>query len=559
MNIEKMIKAAQMQELPELVLKNCRIVNVFTGEIVSGDIAVSEGYIVGVGDYDGIKNVDVGGKYVLPGFVNSHVHVESSMVTPEVYAMEEMKQGTTTIITDPHEIVNVGGAEAMKEILAAAERSGINYYVMVPSCVPATPFEHSGAVMEAEDLVQFLDHPNVLGLAEMMNVPGVLSCAQPVLDKIKAFSGKVIDGHFPCGRGKSLCGYISAGVMTDHESRTYDEALEKLRNGLAVLVREGSASRNLDDIISGIVANGTDTGNVAFCSDDKHLADIRKYGTIRYNIKRSVELGMDAVKAVQIATINAARIYGLKDIGAVASGYRADMVVVNDLHDFAVEEVYKDGCPVSEMPAPEISYGSALTNNVHFVPLPEDAFDIPEKDSYSVIGVVKRQIITKNIEMTAEQLKSGLADGSVRKIAVVERHHDTGLHAAAYIKGYGLTHGAIATTVAHDSHNIIIVGDNDSDMFMAAEELKRIGGGYIIVKDGKVEGELPLKLGGLMSLESADDFISSIRTVIEKAYSLGVDPDIDPFITLSFMALPVIPEIRITDSGLFDSVKFSFI
>ena len=232
---------------------------------------------------------------------------------------------------------------------------------------------------------------------------------------------------------------------------------------------------------------------------------------------------------------------------------------VNDLHDFAVEEVYKDGCPVSEMPAPEISYGSALTKNVHFVPLPEDAFDIPEKDSYSVIGVVKRQIITKNTEMTAEQLKSGLADGSVRKIAVVERHHDTGLHAAAYIKGYGLTHGAIATTVAHDSHNIIIVGDNDSDMFMAAEELKRIGGGYIIVKDGKVEGELPLKLGGLMSLESADDFISSIRTVIEKAYSLGVDPDIDPFITLSFMALPVIPEIRITDSGLFDSVKFSFI
>lgn len=559
MNKEKLIDTALMSEKSDLVLKNANVVNVFTGEIVKGDIAVTDGIIVGVGEYSGKAEIDLDGKYVAPGFINAHVHVESSMVAPEVYSMEELKWGTTTIVTDPHEIANVGGLEALRDILAAAEHAHINYYVMLPSCVPSTPFEHAGAVLDAKDLETLKDDPHVLGLGEMMNSVGVLTKDKSVLDKLHTFSDKVIDGHFPMGSGHELNAYVSAGVSTDHESISYEEAVEKLRAGMAVLVREGSASRNLDDIMKGVIDNGIDTSRLAFCTDDKHLADIRRDGTIRYNIKRSIELGLDPVKAIQMGTINAARIYGLKNTGAIACGYKADMVVLDDLQEMTVAEVYKDGIPVCELETVQSSYRESLISPINFAPLESDAFVIPEKDSYNVIGIVERQIVTKNINMTAEQIRAGLADGSVRKIAVVERHHATGFHAAAYITEYGLCHGAVASTVAHDSHNIVIIGDNDADMLKAADELKKIGGGYVIIEDGKVTGELPLPLGGLMSLQSADEFIPALEKIINKAYDMGVNRNIDPFITLSFMALPVIPEIRITDCGLFDVNTFEFI
>ncbi len=558
MNRKNIIMAAMMKKKPDLVIKNAKIVNVFTSEIISGDIAVQDGVIVGIGEYSGEKEIDIGGKYAVPGFINSHVHVESSMVTPEVYAMEELKKGTTTIITDPHEIVNVGGTVALKEIIKAAERSPINYYVMLPSCVPCTPYEHSGAVLEAEDLIPFRDHPNVLGLGEMMNSVGVLAADSKIIDKLEGFSGKVIDGHFPMGTGKALNAYVSAGVDTDHESISFEEAREKLRTGMAVLIRQGSASRNLEDIVKGIVREGTDISNLAFCTDDKHLADIRREGTISQNIRMSIALGMKPVDAIKIATINAARIYGLKNIGAIACGYKADIVITDDIEKMNILSVYKDGIPVEEITPPKRIYNNALIDDVHSAYISDDDFIIPERDVYSVIGIVNKQIITQNLSYTAEEIKKGLDDGTIRKIAVVERHHKTGNHAAAYIKGYGLKHGAIGSTVAHDSHNIVVVGDNDSDMAAVVDQLKKIGGGYVIIQDNKVIGELPLRLGGLMSLKTADAFIPELSSVIEKAYEMGVNSEIDPFITLSFMALPVIPELRITDCGLFDVNKFAF-
>ena len=559
MNITRLINTAQEKEKPDLVLKNAKIVNVFTGEIISGDIAIVDGVIVGVGEYSGKTEKDLGGKYVAPGFVNAHVHVESSMVTPPVYSMEELKQGTTTIITDPHEIVNVGGSSALRNILDVAKKCPINYYVMLPSCVPATPFEHSGGVLNADDLVRFKDDECTLGLGEMMNAVGVLGCDSGVIDKLNAFSDMIVDGHSPMLSGKELNAYVCSGVKTDHESVSFEEAVEKLRCGVSVLVREGSAGKNLEAIMSGVVKNNIDTSNMAFCTDDKHLADIRKEGTIRFNIKKSVELGLAPINAIQMATINAARIYGLKNIGAVACGYKADLVVLDDIEKFNVLDVYKDGVAVSEINTDfNVEYDKEMLCSVNFAPLKDNAFDIPQKDEYNVIGIVDNQILTEKIKMSHSEVVDGLKNGTVRKIAVVERHHATGNSAAAYITGYGLKHGAVATTVAHDSHNIIIIGDNDEDMKIAVDELKKINGGYIIVKDGQTVDALPLEFGGLMSIKSADEFIPMLDRIINTAYEMGVNRNIDPFITLSFMALPVIPKIRITDCGLFDAETFSF-
>ncbi len=560
MNRSKIITAAKGETKADLVLKNGKIINVFTGEITEGDLAVKDGIILGTGNYSGIVERDLGGRYVCPGFINAHVHVESSMVTPKSYAIEEMRQGTTTIITDPHEITNVGGMLALKNILDAAKRCSINYYVMLPSCVPATPFEHAGATLDAWELKSLKNDRNVLGLGEMMNFVGVLGCSEDVISKLEIFDDMTIDGHFPFGSGKDLNAYAAAGIETDHESVSFEEAREKLRAGIAVLVREGSASRNLDAIISGVVESGISTERLAFCTDDKHLADIRRDGTIRYNIRRSIELGMDPVKAIQIGTINAARIYGLKRTGALGCGYKADIVILDDLKEMSIFDVYKDGIPVDDLPeSTNVRYSTELIGDVNTGSTENMSFDVPVRYENHVIGIVGGQIVTKDIVMSADELKAGIRSGEVIKIAVIERHNATGFHSAAYIKGYGLRHGAVATTVAHDSHNIVMAGDNDADMLLAVETLKNIGGGYVIVRDGEVISSLPLVLGGLMSSKKPGEFIPELEGIIAKAYEIGVSRDIDPFITLSFMALPVIPELRITDCGLFDVTTMSFV
>ncbi len=560
MKTETLIRCALEEEKPELVLKNARIVNVFTQEILSGDVAVSGGLIVGVGQYSGQQEVDLQGQTVLPGWINAHVHVESSMISPVAYAEEELRQGVTTIITDPHEIVNVGGKTALRMILDCAEKARLNYYVMIPSCVPATPFEHAGAVMNAEDMEAFLSHPKVLGLAEMMNAPGVLGQDEQVMKKLKLFAGKPIDGHFPGGSGKALQAYAGAGIGTDHESTDYPEALEKMRSGMGVLIREGSACQNAEAILKGVIREGVDTSSLAFCTDDKHVAGIRQEGTIRVHLRKAVALGMDPAEAVCLATLHPARMYGLHRLGAVAPGYRADLTIVKDLQDFEVTRVMKDGVWLEDLPAaPAETFDPCLLSTVHTAPLTAEDLQAPVGKVCHVIGLVPGQILTEHLTMTPEELQAGRASGEILLAAVSERHHATGNVGVGYVKGYGLRHGAVATTVAHDSHNLLLIGDNPKDMLTAAKEAARIGGGYVLAQDGAVVEALPLPLGGLMSLQPADSFMEKLQSIRERAYAMGVSPLIDPFTTLSFIALPVIPALRLTDCGLFDAEHFCFL
>ena len=573
MQIRERIGKALGNEAPDMVITGAGVVNVFTGDISYEDVAISDGMIVGVGDYKDLCDnvIDMEGKYVMPGFINAHCHVESSMVTPRNYALAELAWGTTTIITDPHEIVNVAGHKGVEYVLSQAACSPVNYYVALPSCVPATSFENAGAVMLAKDLAKYKDNANVIGLGEMMNYVGVNFCDNDVLDKIEAFDGRVIDGHAPGLLGRALNAYTIAGIDTEHECVTYEEALEKARRGLAILVRQGSASKNEEAILKGFIKNGNSTFNLAFATDDKHLYNINEEGTIRYNVLLAIKLGMDPVEAIQIATINAARIYGLKKCGAIAPGYKADIVVADNFDDFNIDMVIKDGKIVAKdrkiceeavgktldcygangMADNGACVDASITDSVHLPKISADSLKAPVRQVQPVIKMVAGQIVTGKEMVPQAQLEQMIATGTVLKIAVIERHKATGNIGVGYIMGYGLKNGAVATTVAHDSHNLIVVGDNDEDMLGAIKEIERIHGGYAICSAGDITS-LPLPICGLMSDEEPGAFTTNLHAMIKRAKSLGVNEGIDPFITLSFMALPVIPSLRITDMGLFD-------
>ncbi len=566
MEIERRIRLASGEIEAELVLKNLNIVNVFTGDIVSADIAIDSGIIVGVGKYSGKSEVDMSGKTAVPGLINAHCHVESSMVTPQEYCREELLHGVTTLITDPHEIANVAGKDGINFMLESTKRLPINYFIQLPSCVPSTSLEHSGAVLSANDLSGYIGSDMILGLGEMMDYNGVLSCSHDVIQKLKAFSGHVVDGHAPSLTGQALQGYVAAGITTDHESVTFEEAREKLNSGIAVLVREGSASKNLTDIISGVVQSGIQTRRMAFCTDDKHLSDIRREGTILHNVKLSRALGLDILEAIQMATINAAEIYSLAGLGAISVGYRADIVILNDLDSLSIHSVYKDGLKVVENGkilvncfSKQAATSERVMHSVHLPEISEASLALPQRLSYPAIKIIPGQIITDRIDIPANEVPSAISSGSIRKIAVVERHFATGNIGIGLISGYGLHHGAVATTVAHDSHNLIIVGDNDDDMIMAAEALANCNGGYVIVEDGHILGLLPLEIAGLMSSLPADNFISKLDNMLKTARLAGIADGIDPFTTLSFMALPVLPKLRITDAGLIDTVKYKIL
>lgn len=564
MNYEKAIKTALGVQKADLILKNAQIINVFTREMHTGDIAISEGKIAGIGSYDeGVQIVDLHGSYVAPGFIDAHVHVESSMVTPPIYCQEVLKWGTTTLITDPHEITNVCGADGVQFMLDSSKGLPVNYYIQIPSCVPATPFEHSGDVFTADKMKPFQNNDRVKGLGEVMDYPSVAGCSPEMIKKLELFENSVIDGHGPGFTGNRLQAYGAVGIRTDHESTTFAEAYEKLRAGIAVLIREGSACKNLEEIVKGVLACGIDTRHLAFCTDDKHLSHIRKEGTIRHHVKRAIALGMDPLTAIQIATINAAELYRLYDVGAVAAGYRADLVVLSDLEQVEIAAVYKDGKLVKpEMekadPAVRSAVDERIYHSVHYAPLTSGCLTPPDRDPFPVIEMVPGNITTKKVEIEADRITELLRDGTLRKIAVIERHHGIGSIGVGYIKGYGLTHGALATTVAHDSHNVIVVGDEEEDMRLAVETIGSIQGGYVIVSDGKVLGTLPLPVAGLMSDQPAEWVIARLDEMLALARERGVTPGIDPFTTLSFMALPVIPEIRITDMGIYDVVKGTF-
>lgn len=565
--MHKNITAAALGQISaDLILKNCQIVDVFSGTIYRSNIAIVDGYIAGIGAYEkAAEIIDVKGAYVTPGLINAHCHVESSMATPEAYCQEELRWGVTTLVTDPHEIANVAGIEGIKYMLQAGKNTPINYYVQLPSCVPATPFEHAGCILNAQALAELTEDEQVLGLGEVMNVPGVLMQEQDLTNKLDLFKHKnaVIDGHAPSVSGMPLQAYIAAGIQTDHESTSWQEAKEKLRNGLAILIREGSASKNLTAIVKGLLQENIHSSNLAFCTDDKHLADIKAEGTIRHCIKKAVALGMEPITAIQIATYYAAKIYNLKHLGAIAPGKQADIVVFNNLQDFIPQLVLAKGKIITQLNnAAPVAPPQNLLHSINPAPFTLADFSADkflEDKQYPVIEMIPGEILTECSYIKGDKIKAALKANELCLIAVIERHHRTGNIGLGLIKGYGIKNGAAATTVAHDSHNMIIIGTNPEAMFTAASELLNSNGGYTLVENTTVLRTLPLPICGLMSDKPADKLIKKLEEIKCLAHQKGVYPAIDPFISLSFMALPVIPKIRITDMGMFDTVNFKFI
>lgn len=562
--LKKNIAVATGFEKADLVFKNARIVNVFSEEICLADLAITNGTIVGIGSYEGLEEVDLKGKYIVPGFIDAHMHIESTMVTPFELARAIVPAGTTTIIADPHEIVNVAGKIGLDYLLNATEAIPLNVFVMLPSSVPATPFETNGVgSFGAADMRTYLDHPRILGLGEVMCFPDVLAGNPEILDKLTLCRHKLADGHAPGLAGKPLQAYACAGINSEHESTTWPEALEKLRAGFYILIREGSAAKNLHAIISGLLATALPIERFLFCTDDKHLEDIHQEGHIRFNIKQAIDLGLCPIKAIKMATINTAQAYGLRKLGAIAPGYQADLVILSDLGTMAVEQVYQHGRRVDDslwehQPYHEID--PQLLNSVHIQTLTPEKLQLPIGEKDHVIEIVPDQIETRHlIETLPGENGFFVPNESYAKLCVIERHHYTGNIGVAAIKGFGIQSGAIATTVAHDSHNIIVVGDNDQDILLAVNHLAKIGGGYVVAGNHSIIGAVPLTLAGLISLDSGEVVQEKVASLLASAHKLGVAPGVDPFITLSFMALPVIPSLRLTDLGLFDVDAFQLI
>ncbi|MFV0412601.1 MAG: adenine deaminase [Oscillospiraceae bacterium] len=562
-NTARLIEVATGREPADFVFKNVSVVNVFTNEILPGDVALADGYIAGIGSYTGKEEKDCTGKYLCPGFIDAHLHIESTMVLPAELVRMVLPWGTTTLVADPHEIVNVCGAKGVEFMLDASEGLPANIYIMLPSSVPATRFETAGADFTARDMAPFVGHPRVLGLGEVMCYPDVLSGGDEILQKLKLLEGYPIDGHAPGLAGNSLQAYAAAGVKTEHEATTFEEALEKARAGLAVLVREGSAAHNLVVIVRGMVENNTPVSRFMFCTDDKHIEDIGRDGHIRWNVKMAIDLGMHPAKAIRMATWNAAQEYGLQELGAVAPGYRADLVLLSSLTGVEVEEVYKDGVPaarcLAEMKTALPQSGEVL-RTVKAPEVTAQSFVLPVSGKTHVIEMVPYQLTTNHlIEKVPAQNGFFAPNGAYNKLCVVERHGRGGGIAVAPLKGYGLQGGAIATTVAHDSHNIIVAGDNDGDIALAVNRLREIQGGYVLVKQGKIIGEVPLTVAGLMSTAPYREVQKTTGEIIALAREMGIPYYLDPFISLSFMALPVIPSLRLTDKGLFDVEKFCLV
>lgn len=537
----------------DFVLKNAKVVNVFTEEIQEADIAIVKGIIVGIGNYEGTVEHDVSGKYVCPGFIDSHLHLESTLVTPPELICNAAMCGTTTFIVDPHESANVSGKEGIAYILEQTEDVPANVYVMVPSCVPATEVDDNGCVLTAEKLAPYLKNNRVLGLGEVMDYKAVTTGEAKMHAKLQLFQDKVRDGHAPFLNEADLNAYILAGISTDHECVDFAYAMQERRRGMTVLIREGSAAKNLEAIVSGIVHAGVDTAGFCFCTDDKHIEEIKKDGHINYNVKKAVKIGIPPIKAIKMATIQAAQCYGLTNKGAIAPGYQADLLVCQNLEDFVIEEVYHKGILITEDKMKRKPCPATLKNTVHIRDFNKADFTlkIPE-ELFPVIQMIEGQITTKECRVKIPGNEFFTADDTYKKIAVIERHHKTGKIGVGVVTGFGIRNGAIASSVSHDSHNIIVIGDNDSDMETAVRELVRAQGGYTLVEHGKVVGTLELPIMGLLSDRGYVYVEKVLSEMIKKAHAMGISENMDPFITLSFMALPVIPEIRITPRGIYN-------
>lgn len=571
MYISKLIDRAMKNKNPDLVLKNANIVNVFTHEIIEGDVAVHDGIIIGIGEYIGDINIDLKGKYIAPGLIDSHVHIESSMLSPGEFSKAIVPRGTTTIITDPHEIANVCGLDGVEYILDSTEELPLNTYVMLPSCVPATNFENSGAILKADDLEKYINHPRVLGLGEMMNYPGVIYKDKDVMDKLKLAhkNNKSVDGHAPRINGEGLNAYVLSGVNTDHECTTEEEMLEKLRLGMYVMIREGSATKDLKNLINGV--NQYNYQRILLCTDDKHPEDLLKEGHIDYNVKLAIKNGIDPITAIQMATINPANCYDLKDIGAIAPGYRADIIVFDSLENFNIEEVYKDGKLVGKEKMSLFTTNendfSKVLKTVHLSKIDKEDIQIyfkkeNGKEEVNIISLKPHSLITEKVKAKVNILDNRFVyddEKDILKLAVIERHKNTGNVGIGLVENFKLKNGAIATTISHDSHNIIVVGDNDEDIVSAVNKVISMDGGIAISSSNEILESLPLDIGGLMSDKNIEYVNSKFSKLVDIAYnSLKVSKDIDPFLTLAFLALPVIPNIKLTDKGLFDVENFEF-
>lgn len=557
---QRIIAVAAGREKADLVLKNAKYLNVFSNEFLCGDIAVANGLIAGVGKYDGKTEIDVSGKLVLPGFIDAHIHLESSMVTPAEFAKAVVAHGTTTVITDPHEITNVMGIDGVEYMIQASQNLPIDVHFMMPSCVPATEIDESGAELDCKDIDLYLDNKKVLGLAEMMNYVGVINGDKNVLSKIVTSQAhhKKIDGHAPELSGNDLNAYIAAGVYSDHECSTFENALEKLRKGQFIMIREGTAAHNLKALTPLLTQQYYSRCMLA--TDDKHPSDLLYGGHIDYIVKQALKNGVDPIVALKTATHHAARYFLLNNKGAIASGYLADIVVVDNLEDFNVETVFKRGKlvfdgEVKDFSAPTVDEKLAekCFDTFHLDSVTPSSFKVDGK--LGLIGLVGGELLTRNLG-TADKID---VENDILKIACIERHKGTNHIGVGYVKGYSLKSGAVATSVAHDSHNIITVGCNDDDIAVAVNAIKDSKGGIAVVENGKIKALLELPIAGLMSDEPLTTVNEKLENAKSSAYELGADKSIDPFMTLSFLSLPVIPSLRITTKGVFDAENWKML
>lgn len=564
-----LIEVAAGRVPADTVIRNVKIVDVCSGEIIPGDLAICGGQIAGIGSYEGKQVVDGQGMYAVPGFIDSHIHIESSYVTPEEISRLLVPHGGTTIIADPHEIVNVCGLRGLDYMIEAARGTALDIQYMLPSCVPATPFEHAGAVIDAQAMAEPVARQEILGLGEFMNVPGVLSADAPTLDKLilAQQQGKVVDGHAPAVSGKELNAYSCTGILADHECATVEEMHERIRNGMYVMLREGSACHNLRTMLKGVTPGNA--SRCVLCSDDRQPKTMLHEGHLDNHLRICVEEGLDPITAIRMATINAAECFRLHDRGMVAPGKRADIVLLEDLKDFTVRKVWTAGqlTAVDGKYLPEVKRvdASAVKGSVVLKDFSAEKLRMHLKSSHvNVIGILPGGVVTEKqtADVRLDETGNFVRDPAVDlvKVAVVERHQSTGNVATGFLRGYGIQSGAVALSIAHDSHNIIVVGVSDEEMACAVEALRRQEGGIVLVKDGQVIESMPMPIAGLMSDQSGEWVDRELTVIHEKAYrELGVNPDVEPVMTLCFMSLAVIPEVKLTDMGLFDVTKFSFI
>ncbi|MGA2670410.1 MAG: adenine deaminase [Dehalococcoidia bacterium] len=569
MNLKKLISVARGEIPADLLLKNGRIVNTFIGEIEQADVAIYGDRIAGVGDYDKAKEIiDLQGRFLAPGLINGHTHIESSMLHPARYAQAVVPSGTLAVVTDLHEIANVCGPEGIKFVMDWARKLPLDMLFMAPSCVPATHLETSGAQINSKEVKRILTSPNVIGLGEMMNFPGVVSGDEEVLNKISASQGKVIDGHAPGLTGKELNAYVSAGILSDHESTTLEGGREKLRRGMYLMIREGSSEKNLDALL--LLVTDNTYKRCFFVVDDRSCSDLLREGDIDAVVRKAIDRGLEPVRAIQMATINTAEYFRLHDRGAIGPGYMANLITITDLAKLEIDMVFYQGKLVANQgkllfPTPPLTL--ELKDTVRIKPIMVKSLSLRAKqsnlseESYPVIEIIPGQIVTKK---AMEQIK--IVDGTVMpdverdilKLVVVERHKASGNIGLGLVKGFGLKKGALASSVAHDSHNIIAVGTNDLEILKAIEEINRLQGGLVVCADLEIIASLPLPIAGLLSPEPLDIVVSQYEKVEKAAATLGNLPPA-PFSILSFLALPVIPELRLTDLGLVDVVEFKLI